>query len=138
MDRLIEFIGNHLELSAAFVFLLAALLYTERSRAGRTVSPQQATLMINKEEAVFLDIRDKKDLSDGRITDALHIPFGSLKERATELEKYKEKQIILVDKMGQHTGMAGKLLKEQGFENICRMSGGIAEWKNSNMPLIHK
>lgn len=138
MDRLIEFIGNHIELSAAFVFLLFALFYTERSRAGRLVSPQQATLMINRGEAIFLDIREKKDLNEGKITDALQIPYGSLKDRATELKKFEDKTIILVDKMGQHTGMAGKLLKLEGFDNVCRMSGGIAEWKNCNMPLIHK
>lgn len=138
MDRLFEFIGNHIELSAAFAFLLAALWYTEKSRSGKTLSPQQTTLLVNKDEAVIVDIREKKDLAEGRITGAIHIPFGSLKDRTAELEKYKDKQIVLVDKMGQHTGMAGKLLKSEGFENICRMSGGVAEWKNCNMPLIHK
>ena len=138
MDRLFEFVGNHIELSAAFAFLLAALWYTEKSRSGKTLSPQQTTLLVNKDEAVIVDIREKKDLGDGRITGAIHIPFANLKERAAELEKHKDKQIVLVDKMGQHTGMAGKLLKAEGFENVCRMSGGVAEWKSCNMPLIHK
>ena len=138
MDRLFEFIGNHIELSVAFCALLFALWYTERSRSGRSVSPQEATLMLNKDEAVIVDLRDKKEFGEGKITGSIHIPFGSLKERSTELEKYKDKQIILVDKMGQHTGMAGKTLQAEGFENICRMSGGISEWKNSNMPLVRK
>ncbi|KZY34291.1 sulfurtransferase [Oleiphilus sp. HI0081] len=138
MDRLFEFIGNHIELSGLFVALLAALWFTERSRSGRAVSPQEATLLLNKDQAVIVDLRDKKDFSEGKITGALHIPFANLKERSTELEKYKDKQIILVDKMGQHSGMAGKTLQAEGFENVCRMSGGIAEWKNSNMPLVRK
>lgn len=138
MDRLLEFIGNHIELSGLFVGLLAALWFTEKSRSGRAVSPQEATLLLNKEEAIIVDVRDKKDFAEGKITGALHIPFASLKERAVELEKYKDKQIILVDKMGQHSGMAGKALQAEGFENVCRMSGGIAEWKNSNMPLVRK
>ena len=138
MDRLIEFIGNHIELSATFVLLLAALWYTERARAGRSVSPQEATLMLNRDEAVIVDVREKKEFSEGRITGAVHIPFAKLKERATELEKFKDKQIILVDKMGQHSGMAGKQLKEAGFDKVCRMQGGISEWKNSNLPLIRK
>ncbi|KZZ53858.1 rhodanese-like domain-containing protein, partial [Oleiphilus sp. HI0123] len=108
------------------------------SRSGRAVSPQEATLLLNKDQAVIVDLRDKKDFSEGKITGALHIPFANLKERSTELEKYKDKQIILVDKMGQHSGMAGKTLQAEGFENVCRMSGGIAEWKNSNMPLVRK
>lgn len=138
MDRLIEFVGNHLELSGLFVFFLAALWFTEKSRSGRSVSPSELTRMINADEAVIVDVRDKKDYSEGWITGALHIPFNSLKSRCTELEKHKSKQIILVDKMGQHSGAAGKILQAEGFDNVCRLQGGISEWKNSNMPLVRK
>ena len=138
MDRFLEFVGNHLELSGLFVFFLAALWFTEKSRAGRSVSPHEATRMLNADEAVIIDVREKKDFNEGWITGAMHIPFGSLKERSAELEKHKDKQIIIVDKMGQHSGMAGKTLKAEGFENVCRLQGGIAEWKNSNMPLVRK
>lgn len=138
MDRLFEFIGNHIELSGVFVALLAALWFSEKSRSGKAVSPQIATLMMNKDEAVIVDIREKKEFSEGRITGSVHIPFDSLKERAVELKKYEGKQIVIVDKMGQHSGMAGKLLQAEGFENVCRMSGGIAEWKSSNLPLVKK
>lgn len=138
MDRFLEFVGNHLELSGLFVFFLAALWFTEKSRAGRSVSPHEATRMLNADEAVIIDVREKKDFNEGWITGAMHIPFASLKERSAELEKHKDKQIIIVDKMGQHSGMAGKTLKAEGFENVCRLQGGIAEWKNSNMPLVRK
>lgn len=138
MDRLFEFIGNHIELSGLFFALMLALWFSEKSRSGKAVSPQAATLMMNKDEAVIVDIRDKKEYSEGRITGSVHIPFDSLKERAVELKKFEGKQIILVDKMGQHASMAGKLLQTEGFENICRMSGGITEWKALNLPLVKK
>lgn len=138
MDRLFEFVGNHIELSGLFVALLAALWFSEKSRSGKAVSPQIATLMMNKDEAVIVDIREKKEYSEGRITGSLHIPYDSLKERSVELKKFDGKQIILVDKMGQHSGMAGKLLQAEGFQNVCRMSGGISEWKSSNLPLVKK
>ena len=138
MDRLFEFIGNHIELSGLFVALLAALWFSEKSRSGKAVSPQIATLMMNKDEAVIVDIREKKEYSEGRITGSLHIPYDSLKERSVELKKFDDKQIILVDKMGQHSGMAGKLLQTEGFQNVCRMSGGISEWKSLNLPLVKK
>ena len=138
MDRLFEFVGNHIELSGLFVALLAALWFSEKSRSGKAVSPQIATLMMNKDEAVIVDIREKKEFSEGRITGSLHIPYDSLKERSAELKKFDDKQIILVDKMGQHSGMAGKLLQAEGFQNVCRMTGGITEWKSSNLPLVKK
>lgn len=138
MDRIIEFVTNHLELSGLFIALLAALWFSEKSRSGRSISPQETTLMLNRDEAVIVDLRDKKEYSEGRITGSIHIPFANLKERAVELEKHKDKQIVLVDKMGQHSGMAGKVLQAEGFENVCRMTGGISEWKNSSMPLVRK
>lgn len=138
MERLFEFVINHWILSSSFAGLLVALFLLEKHRSGRSVSPQQATLLLNKDEAVILDIRDKKDFSEGRITGSVHIPFASLKDRTSDLEKYKDKQLVIVDKAGQHSGMAGKTLKAAGFENVCRMTGGISEWKNSSLPLVKK
>lgn len=138
MDRFIEFVTNHWELSSIFVGLLFALWITERSKAGKSLSPLQATQLMNKDEAVIVDVREKKDYTEGRITGSIHIPFTSLKSRASELEKYKDKQIIVVDKMGQHSGSAGKILRAEGFDNVARLSGGISEWKSSNMPLVRK
>jgi predicted sulfurtransferase len=81
MDRLFEFVGNHIELTGLFVALLAALWFSEKLRSGKAVSPQAATLMMNKDEAVIIDIREKKEYSEGRITGSIHIPYDSLKER---------------------------------------------------------
>lgn len=138
MDRLFEFAGNHIELVGAFFGLLFLLWWTERSKSGQSLSPMQATQLLNNEDAVVLDVREKKDFNEGRITGSIHIPFASLKTRIDELAKYKQKQIIIADKMGQHSGTAGKLLRAEGFENIARLSGGISEWKGSNMPLVKK
>ena len=138
MDRLLEFVSSHIELSGLFVALLAALWFSVKLRSGRAISPQEATLLLNKGEAVIVDIRDKKEYSDGKIAGSIHIAFSSLKERAAELKKHHDKQIILVDKMGQHSGAAGKILQQEGFENVCRMTGGISEWKGTNMPLVKK
>jgi rhodanese-related sulfurtransferase len=138
MDRVLEFIGNHLELSGLFIFFLGALWFTERSRSGKSLSPSEVTRMLNSDEAIVVDVRDKKEFSEGWITGAIHLPFASVKSRIAELEKYKDKHIILVDKMGQHSGAAGKILLAEGFENIARLQGGISEWKSSNMPLVRK
>ena len=85
-----------------------------------------------------MDIRDRKDFGEGRITGSLNIPLSGIKGRANELSKHKDKQIIVVDKMGQHSAMAVKYLKEEGFTNVVRLNGGIADWKASNLPLVKK
>ncbi|HET8850665.1 MAG TPA: rhodanese-like domain-containing protein [Marinobacter sp.] len=138
MDRLFEFVVNHYILVSLFVVLLIAILVLESRRGGAKISAQGAVNLINKDEAVVVDIRDRKEFNEGRITGSINIPLNSLKSRASELSKFKEKQIIVVDKMGQHSAMAVKQLNGEGYANVVRLNGGIADWKGSNLPLVKK
>ncbi|WP_166263892.1 rhodanese-like domain-containing protein [Marinobacter caseinilyticus] len=138
MERLFEFVVSHYVLVSAFVALLAALFLLESRRGGQKVSAQAAVNLINRDQAIVVDIRDRKEYGEGRITGSVHIPLSAIKERASELKKHKDKQLIVVDKMGQHSAAAVKLLNGEGFENVSRLGGGIADWKSSNLPLVKK
>ena len=138
MDRLFEFVVNHYILVSLFVAFLVAILVLESRRGGTKISAQGAVTLINKDEAVVVDIRDRKEFGEGRITGSINIPLNSLKSRANELSKFKDKQIIVVDKMGQHSAMAVKQLNAEGYSNVVRLNGGIADWRASNLPLVKK
>lgn len=135
MDRLFEFIANHWELVGMFAFFVVALFWDNNKRSGQSVSPAEATIKINSENALVLDIRDTKDFSAGHLANAVNIPYAKLSERLSELEKHKERPIILVCKSGQTVGVAGKMLREKGF-NAMRLSGGMMEWSNQNLPVV--
>ena len=136
MDHLLQFVLNHPELVIPFLVLLTLLVMLESRRGGKTVSSQQLTNLVNKEEAVVVDVRDSKEFREGHITESRNIPFSSLKENLTQLDKYKEKPVILVCKMGQHAGAAGKILSTSGFKDVRRLSGGITTWKSDGLPLV--
>lgn len=138
MDRLFEFVVNHYILVSLFVAFLVAILVLESRRGGAKISAQGAVNLINKDEAVVVDIRDRKEFGEGRITGSINIPLNSLKSRVGELSKFKDKQIIVADKMGQHSAMAVKQLNAEGFSNVVRLNGGVADWKASNLPLVKK
>ncbi|WP_138435458.1 rhodanese-like domain-containing protein [Marinobacter shengliensis] len=138
MDRLFEFVVNHYILVSLFVAFLVAILVLESRRGGTKISAQGAVTLINKDEAVVLDIRDRKEFGEGRITGSINIPLNSLKSRANELSKFKDKQIIVADKMGQHSAMAVKQLNAEGYANVVRLNGGITDWRASNLPLVKK
>ncbi|WP_336365933.1 rhodanese-like domain-containing protein [Marinobacter sp. C2H3] len=138
MDRLFEFVVNHYILASLFVAFLLAIFVLETRRGGSKISAQAAVSLINKDEAIVVDIRDRKEFTAGRITGSVNIPLNSLKSRASELNKYKDKQIIVADKMGQHGGMAVKQLNAEGYTNVVRLGGGISEWKEANLPLVKK
>lgn len=140
MDRLFEFIVNHYILVSLFVAFLVAILVLEARRGGAKVSSQGLVSLMNKDEAVIVDIRDRKDFAQGHITGSVHIPLNSVKSRANELNKFKDKdvQIVVVDKMGQHSAMAVKQLNAEGYDNVVRLNGGIADWQGENLPLVKK
>ena len=138
MDRLFEFVVSHYILVSLFVAFLVAILILESRRGGAKISAQGAVTLINKDEAVVVDIRDRKEFGEGRITGSINIPLNSLKSRVGELSKFKDKQIIVADKMGQHSAMAVKQLNAEGFSNVVRLNGGVADWKASNLPLVKK
>ncbi|HSG89835.1 MAG TPA: rhodanese-like domain-containing protein [Pseudomonadales bacterium] len=136
MAQAIEFVGNHLLLVGGFVMLLVLFIANEMRRGGRSISPQQLVHMVNRENAVVLDVRDRKEFQAGHIVDSVNIPFSALGDRLSELERYRQQPIVVACKMGQHSGAAGMQLRKAGFENVQRLAGGIAEWRNASLPVV--
>ena len=136
MEQLFEFIGNHYILTGIFVVLMGIFARNELQRGGRAVSAQQLIDLINREGAVVLDVRDKKEFGEGHIVDAMNIPHTAIASRIGELERHKVKPVVVACKMGQHSGAVGTLLRKAGFENVVRLRGGITEWRSQNLPVV--
>ena len=138
MEQFIEFIGNHLVLSAMWLATVAAIIFYHQRTASAAVGPQQAVMLINRKNAVVVDVRDKKEFDAGHIVDSINIPLAKLKQRVTELKKHKDKPVLVVCKLGQHSGDAAKTLEEAGHSEVIRLSGGVTEWKSQSYPLVQK
>jgi rhodanese-related sulfurtransferase len=139
--RIIEFTGNHPYLVLAFLGTLAALLFSEirRQLSGMTsVGPLQATQLSNRDNAVFLDIREDGEYKGGHIPDAVHIPYRQLTERVNELSRFKQAPIIAYCRSGTRSAGVGGVLKKHGFENVYNLGGGITAWQKANLPVSKK
>ncbi len=121
------------------ITLLAALIgvffVTEQSKSGKSLGSSELVRLINNDEAVVVDVRSAAEFEAGHIHGALSIPHLKLASRIAELEKNRDKIIVVVDKIGQHSGAAGKALSSKEF-NVRRLSGGISEWQGSSLPLV--
>ena len=138
MAQFVEFIGNHLVLSTMWVVTLGAIILYHQRTGSSSVGPQQAVMLINRKNAVVVDVRDKKEFESGHIVDSINIPLAKLKQRITELKKHKEKPVVVVCKLGQHSGEAAKMLTEAGHAEVFKLSGGVTEWKSQSLPLVQK
>ena len=138
MALFLEFVSQQWMLVAALAAVVFMLFFHESRKSGPSLSPQQAITMVNAQDGLFLDIRDAGDYKQGHIVDALHLPAAKLESRLAELEKHKDTPIVLVCKMGQTASAAGKTLKANGFEHVYKMTGGMMEWSNLQLPVINK
>ena len=136
--QILEFVGNHLFLSGTFLFLAIAFFINEGRQGGVKVSPSELVGLVNRNDASVLDLRELKDYNLGHIAGSKSFPTSSFEARLGELAGLKKKTLVLVCKMGQHSGPMGKKLKAQGFEDIRRLAGGMAEWRACNLPLVKK
>jgi rhodanese-related sulfurtransferase len=136
MALFFEFLAQQWIQAAGLLALIGMLIMHEARKAGPSLSPQRAINLVNAEEGVFVDLRDATEFRKGHIVNAINIPATKLPERMVELEKYRDKPVVLVCKMGQQSGAAGKQLKAEKFAQVYKMTGGMMEWGNLQLPTV--
>lgn len=139
MDRLPEYLSHHLYLVAATVIVAVITLVFELRARARTVgvSANQAILLHNK-GALMLDVRSAEEFTKGHIVDARNIEMQKLADSLDTLKKYREKPVIVYCENGARSAQAVKLLKAQGFTQATSLQGGLAGWRQDNLPLAIK
>ncbi len=139
MQPYLNFALQHWELCLAFVVILGLLLGLElrvKLSGLAQLSPNDAVLLINREEAVILDIRDTAQFAKGHILGAINLPAAELEQKIRQLDKYSDKTIIIVHSTSQPPGKTGVTLQNNGFLNVKNLRGGISAWVNANLPLV--
>lgn len=140
-SRLIEFVTNHWALSLAFVAISALIVFTEVRRRLYGVpqlGPHAATLAMNADDNMVLDVREDSEFKHGHIANAVHIPLSKLKQRMNELDKYRGHTVVTYCRTGHRSNSAAALLRKQGFEKVHNLAGGITAWQNANLPVTKK
>ena len=118
-----------------FIFLFA---YSEMNKGGKKIEPNELTSLINKENAVLVDLRPKEEYEAGHIMSALNYPHQEFENQMHELERYKERPIILVCDMGRNSANISEKLKKADFKNTFRLKGGMMTWTQENLPVVQK
>lgn len=136
MDLFLQFVGAEWYLFTAAIVLMLLLMNHERRKGGPSITPAQLTRLVNEHEGVVVDLREAADFRQGHIVESVNLPYAKLAERVQELERYREKPVVLVCKFGQSSGAAAKTLKEKGFTQVFKLGGGIADWQGAQLPLV--
>ena len=123
-----------LAVSSGVMLLLPGL---KRNTGGvANLSALEAVNLINRNNALVLDVREATEFSGGHIVDAKHIPLAALPERINELKKYKDKAILVNCQRGMRGAKACEILRKAKFTQVHHLQGGIEAWVAAKLPVV--
>ncbi len=82
----------------------------------------------------ILDVRTRREWRRSHIRDARHVTLASLKKRLAELELDKGRPVVAVCLSAHRSIPAVRILKGQGFPDVCQLRGGMKAWWAARLP----
>jgi rhodanese-related sulfurtransferase len=134
----VRFVQDNLLLIAVALVSGAMLLwpYARRMGGGPSVSAVQATHLINREDALILDVRDPGEFGSGHILGAKNVPLSRIESAGSEIAaKRKDKPVIVYCDTGSRSAKAAAALRTQGFSRAVNLSGGLGAWQQAGLPV---
>jgi rhodanese-related sulfurtransferase len=139
MEKILEFVQSNLMYVMLSVTSGAMLIWqTIGSSGGNRVTPLQATLMLNRDDALVIDVRESNEWATGHIPNSRHIALGQLEKQIHEIEKFKARPLIVNCQTGNRSSSACGTLKKHGFEKVYNLAGGIGAWREAGLPVTTK
>ncbi|TAL97121.1 MAG: rhodanese-like domain-containing protein [Paraburkholderia sp.] len=115
----------------------ALLLWPAIIRRGRGgLSAAEATQLINRRNAVVIDLRSTEDFAKGHLPSARHIEFAALQAKAGQLVKNKSNPVLLVCQTGQQSNKAVRVVQDAGYAEVHVLQGGLNAWQQAGMPVV--
>ena len=137
--ELAAFAGRNPILSLALAGITVAIVYNEiAGRLGgvRRIGPAQLTAMINRDDALVVDVRPVADFGKGHIAGSKNVQMAQFDPENKQLAPAKALPVVLVCKVGQTASDAAKRLRKAGFTNVSVLEGGIQAWQSADLPLV--
>lgn len=133
----LQFVRDNLLLFAVAVISGVMLVWPMLRRSGgaSAANTLQATQMINRQDAVVIDIREDAEYAKGHVIGARHIPLSQLDSRVRELQKFKSRPLIAYCETGNRSAQAVSVLRKHGFEKVFNLAGGFAAWQQAGLPI---
>lgn len=112
------------------------LLWPVITRRDRGLSAADATQLINRRNAIVIDLRSADEFAQGHLPQARHLPLDELKSKVAQVAKNKNTPVLLVCQNGGPSARARDVLKEAGYAEVFTLQGGVNAWQQSGMPVI--
>ncbi|KNH00566.1 Rhodanese-related sulfurtransferase [Candidatus Burkholderia brachyanthoides] len=115
----------------------ALLLWPPLQRRGcGGVSAAEATMLINRRNAVVIDLRPAAEFAKGHLPSARNIEQAELQAKIGQIAKNKSNPVVLVCQTGQQSQRASRIVTEAGYAEVHVLEGGVDAWQKAGMPVV--
>lgn len=138
LHKLPQFIHHHWALCLLFVVVLIGLLVTQimqLMRKDKALTPAMLTQLINRENALVIDLSPLGDYEKAHIPGARHVAMSQFDPEHKDLAKVKDMPVVVVCKNGQSASKAAQRLIKAGFRRVYRLHNGMAAWRQADLPV---
>ncbi len=133
-----EFVQNNVWLFLIAVVSGAMLVWpwiAKRVSGAKEVGPLEAVQLINRKDAVVLDVREAGEFSAGHIAGARSFPLAALEKRVSEIDRFKSRPVLIACANGTRSLAAFGVLKKLGLSELYVLSGGMGAWQQASLPV---
>jgi rhodanese-related sulfurtransferase len=106
-----------------------------RGAGGPSVNTLEATQLINREDALVVDVREQAEYAQSHILNARLLPLSQIEAKIGDIEKFKDKPLILYCATGNRSSTAASVLRKGGFSKVFNLSGGFSAWQQAGLPV---
>jgi rhodanese-related sulfurtransferase len=133
----VDFVRNNLLLFVVALVSGGMLLWplVRRSFGGPSVSPAEATQLINRQDALVIDVREPAEFAAGHLLGAKNLPLARLASPGADVAKRKDRPVIVYCDGSDRAGKAASGLKKLGFARVLNLAGGIKAWQDAGLPV---
>lgn len=138
-EQLKAFIESSPLLWMALAGLTVALIVTEFRRLTRgykSLSPAQLTHLINREDAIVVDLSASSDFEKGHIAGSRNVQASQFGPEHKTVAAAKNAPVVVVCSNGIASAAAAAKLKKAGFTQVSCLDGGINAWRGADLPTI--
>jgi rhodanese-related sulfurtransferase len=119
----------------------AGELVAAANAAIETMSIEDAKALVGGDDVLILDVREGEEVAKGKIAGSVHVPRGLLEFIADAMSPMHnpalstDKHVVVVCASGGRSALAGKTLKDMGFERVTNMLGGMNAWRDAGFEI---
>ncbi len=111
-------------------------LIKRSANGSAAISATEAVVLMSRQQPLIIDVREPAEFAQGHLQGARNLPLAELTARLTEIQKFKQKPVLVYCQRGKRSAAACKQLQQAQFTSLYQLEDGLDAWLKANLPVL--